>query len=86
MLRFGLLICVCLFFLGCALLFAFGSAGAPCFFQKTRYRISSLQTPDPTCFPIRHVFTAGPSISGRLRSTDTGKSRPEKGERDAQGM
>ena len=32
MLRFGLLICVCLFFLGCALLFAFGSAGSPCFF------------------------------------------------------
>ena len=31
MLRFGLLICVCLFFLGCALLFAFGSAGSPCF-------------------------------------------------------
>ena len=30
MLRFGLLICVCLFFLGCALLFAFGSAGSPC--------------------------------------------------------
>ena len=31
MLRFGLLICVCLFFLGSALLFAFGSAGSPCF-------------------------------------------------------
>ena len=30
MLRFGLLICVCVFFLGCALLFAFGSAGSPC--------------------------------------------------------
>ena len=33
MLRFGLLICVCLFFLGCALLFAFGSAGSPCIFS-----------------------------------------------------
>ena len=30
MLRFGLLICVCLFFRGCALLFAFGSTGSPC--------------------------------------------------------
>ena len=31
MLRFGLLMCVRLFFLGCAFLFAFGSAGSPCF-------------------------------------------------------
>ena len=31
MLRFGLLMYVCLFFLGCALLFAFVSAGSPCF-------------------------------------------------------
>ena len=38
MLRFGLLICVCLFSLGCALLFAFGSAGSPCFFiTRLRY-------------------------------------------------
>ena len=35
MLRFGLLINACLFFLGCALLFAFGSAGSPCFDRKT---------------------------------------------------
>ena len=31
MLRFGLLMCACFFFMGCALLFAFGSAGSPCF-------------------------------------------------------
>ena len=34
MLRFGLLMCVCLFFLGCALLFAFGSTGSPCFVPR----------------------------------------------------
>ena len=32
MLRFGLLICVCLFFLGCALLFAFLVCGLTLFF------------------------------------------------------
>ena len=35
MLRFGLLICVCLFFLDCALLFAFGSAGSTFLFKPT---------------------------------------------------
>ena len=39
MLRFGLLMCVCLFFLGCALLFAFGSAGSPCFLSSRRDKV-----------------------------------------------
>ena len=37
MLRFGLLINACLFFLGCALLFAFGSAGSPCFLDRSLF-------------------------------------------------
>ena len=55
MLRFGLLMCVCLFFLGCALLFAFGSAGSPagspCFKPSNLQRHKPLQMLIPRLRP-----------------------------------
>ena len=60
MLRIGLLICVCLFSLGCALLFAFGSAGSPCF--RSRWQCELCE--DDQC-----SFGTGPWPDAQFRST-----------------
>ena len=44
--------CVCLFFLGCALLFAFGSAGSPCFFLSFPHTFSRASY---ACDPLLRV-------------------------------
>ena len=73
MLRFGVLICVCLFFLGCALLFAFGSAGSPCFFphvaRSCQYNFTGVLHPEETSrkAPSRLPNPSGvPAVCGPL--------------------
>ena len=74
MLRFGLLMCVCLFFLGCALLFAFGSTGSPCFVPRgirtlpgprlsaANLSLSLFRTPRSSRLPRSSKLYLGPLI------------------------